>query len=206
MNTTRCQVFLMLIYLLSSPAHAAPAEKEAPKDNVYEIEVLVFENRLPDLAGDELLGQEVAKDRLRSLDQAILPEPMPGKSYFQPVLADKMSRDGAYRILAHARWLQTLDPTSKAAVKPVRLTSASPGELDGTVRFTMSRFLHLDVNLIFSELQGASTGSATYRISEQRRVKSQETSYFDHPKFGALVRIVSVEKPPEATSRTTPSR
>lgn len=199
-------IVMLLVCLPSFPAHAAPADKDTSKETTYEIEVLVFENRLPELAGNELLGQEVAKDRLRSQDQAVLPEPMPGESYLQPVLADRMARDGAYRILAHARWRQTLDPNSKTPVRPVRMTSATPGELDGTVRFFLSRYFHLDVNLIFSELHGPSAGSATYRISEQRRVKSQETIYFDHPKFGALVRIVAVEKTPEATPRPTTTR
>jgi hypothetical protein len=28
-----------------------------------------------------------------------------------------------------------------------------------------------------------------YRLNERRRVKLSETHYFDHPKFGALVRV-----------------
>lgn len=201
-RTKRHLTFTLVACLLAFTAQAAPAEKDAVKENIYEIEVLVFENRLPDLAGDELLGQEVTEARRRSLEQAVPPDPLPGESYFQPVVAGGMERDGAYRILAHARWVQTLDPTSKATVKPVRVTSAKPDELDGTVRFTMSRYLHLDVNLLFSE----PSGPAIYRINEQRRIKTQETHYFDHPRFGALVRIVPVEKPLDTAPRPATPR
>jgi len=41
----------------------------------------------------------------------------------------------------------------------------------------------------------AGTGQITpaYRLTEARRVKSSETYYFDHPKFGALVRVSPVK-------------
>jgi hypothetical protein len=63
------------------------------------------------------------------------------------------------------------------------------------MRLYLSRYLHLDLNLNYAEKPadggspGADTGVIAYRINEQRRVKSQETHYFDHPKFGALIRL-----------------
>ena len=68
--------------------------------------------------------------------------------------------------------------------------------LDGSLRFYLSRFLILDLNLALREMQsggifsGVSEKNATiYRLNEPRRIKVSETHYFDHPKFGALVRV-----------------
>ena len=69
------------------------------------------------------------------------------------------------------------------------------------MRFYLSRFLHVDVNLAFTDSKldltaDPAPGTATmYRLSEHRRVKTQEYHYFDHPKFGALLRVTQVGKP-----------
>jgi hypothetical protein len=173
-----------------SPAFAAP-EKE--KETSYDIEVLVFENNLPELIGEELFARDVKPLTARDLDKAVPPD-SPLADSLLGVAAGQLSKDGHYRLLAQARWQQTLDPSGKAAVKPVRINAGKDDELDGTVRFYMSRFLHLDVQLLFREPGSSASTPLTYRISEQRRVKSQETHYFDHPKFGVLVRIMPVEK------------
>jgi hypothetical protein len=67
----------------------------------------------------------------------------------------------------------------------------------------MSRHLHLDVNLLFRDAATASApgGSLVYRLSEQRKLKSQETHYFDHPKFGVLVRVMPLEKENEKAKK-----
>jgi hypothetical protein len=174
------------------PAQAAPAEKESS----YEIEVVVFENRLPDLIGDELLVRD-ADSRIRKLESAVTPAAAVSKPYLHPTITRLLEQDGSYRVLAHQHWQQTIDP--KTVAMPVRVAAANPAELDGTIRFYMSRHLHLDVNLLFRETPtGADpSGTVVYRLSEQRKLKSQETHYFDHPKLGVLVRVMPLEKEKE---------
>jgi len=179
-------VFLALLPLL---AVAAP-EKE--KESSYNIEVLVFENILPELIGDELFARDGKTPTVRELDKAVLPEGSLAESLLGSA-AVQLAKDGHYRLLTQARWQQTVDPSGKAAVKPVRILSGKEGELDGTIRFYMSRFLHLEVNLLFQELSG-SAPPLIFQLHETRRVKSQETHYFDHPRFAVLVRILPVEK------------
>jgi hypothetical protein len=188
----------LLLFSPVLPASAAPAEKES----TYEVEVLVFENRFPDLVGEELLARDAATTRQRALDTAAPPETAASEPYLRPAISNLLERDGHYRILAHAHWMQTLDPAGKAAVKPVRIVSARPDELEGTVQFYMSRYLHLDVNLLFRDEEAMKSG-VVYRIGEQRRVKSQETQYFDHPRFGVLVRVMPAEKGAKDEGRGT---
>ena len=167
------------------PAYAAPAEKESS----YEIEIVVFENRLPELIGDELLTVD-AEARIKKLETAVTPEAAVSQPYLQPTIASLLDQDGHYRVLAHQHWQQTID--AKTVAKPVRVMAANPAELEGTIRFFMSRHLHLDVNLLFRDV-AAGSGNLVYRLSEQRKLKSQETHYFDHPRLGVVVRVMPLE-------------
>jgi len=179
--------------LTALPAQSAPAEKES----TYEVEVVVFENRLPDLVGDELLARD-AETRIRKLESAVTPEAAVSDPYLYPAITRLLEQDGSYRVLAHQHWQQTID--AKTIAKPVRVAAVNPAELDGTIRFYMSRHLHLDVNLLFraAAQSGADPdGGVVYRLSEQRKLKSQETHYFDHPRLGVLVRIMPLEKEKE---------
>ena len=178
--------------LTGLPSQAAPAEKES----TYEIEVVVFENRLPELIGDELLARG-AEFRIRKLDSAVTPEAAESESYLYPAVTRLLEQDGHYRVLAHQHWQQTID--AKTVAKPVRVVAANPAEMEGTVRFYMSRHLHLDVNLLFrAATAGATPGeNVVYRLSEQRKLKSQETHYFDHPRLGVIVRVMPLEKEKE---------
>ncbi len=191
MRTTLLLVPALLLPAL--PAAAAPAVPE--REATYEIEVLVFENRLPDLIGNELLAREGDVPQVRGLENAAVPEAAGGQPYLQSVVAPLLEGDGSHRVLARAHWRQTVDSGPKPSSKPVRIASATSDELDGTVRFFMSRYLHLDVSLLFRTNSPDDPAPAVFRISEQRRVKSQETQYFDHPRFGVLVRVMPVEKP-----------
>ena len=187
---SRAQLLPALLVLLAPLAFAAP-EKE--KESSYDIELLVFENNLPELVGDELFARDVKPLTARDLDNAVPPDSMLADSLLSAA-AMQLTKDGHYRLLAQARWQQTLDPSGKGAVKPIRITAGKDGELDGTIRFYMSRYLHLDVNLLFRESASGGGIPTTFRLNEQRRVKSQETHYFDHPRFGVLVRIMPTEK------------
>jgi len=178
---------------LSGPLYAAAVTPD--KDtSTYDIEVLVFENRLPELQGDELLARDPASVDRKTLDTAVPPEIVTGQPTLLPVISELLEKDGHYRILASSHWQQTLEANVRPAVKPIRIASAAAGELEGAVRFSLSRYLHLDVNMLFRDFATGSPEPVLYQIHEQRRIKSQETNYFDHPRFGVLVRVMPVEK------------
>src|SRR4030067_290909 len=101
------------------PAGAAPAEKES----TYEIEVVVFENRLPEWSGDEMLARD-ADTRVKKLETAVTPEAAVSEPYLQPTITSLLDQDGHYRVLAHQHWQQTSD--AKTVAKPVRGMAANP--------------------------------------------------------------------------------
>lgn len=187
------RLFLILI-LASVPGMLTYAA--APSTNVYEIEVVVFENRLPDLEGGELWTLAPDKSANTDMNGAVSVGEKPAADSALSATAAALESSGRHHVLAHLRWQQSAE--AKSASKPVKVVSAD-GALEGALRFYSSRFLLLDVNLTLREaVSGGMSGAAgqitpAYRLTEARRVKSSETYYFDHPKFGALVRVSPVK-------------
>lgn len=182
--------FLSIFLILAPVAalHAAPAAT-----NSYEIEVLVFENRLSSLEGNELWAREPEKPANAGKNKPVSAGENPPADSALSAAAAALEKSGRHHVLAHLRWRQTAE--AKSVSKPVNIGNAAGG-LDGSLRFYLSRFLIVEMNLALREMQGGGTfggasGNETvvYRLNEPRRIKVSETHYFDHPKFGALVRV-----------------
>ena len=181
---------LALISLVVS--FAAYAAAPATSTNLYNVEVLVFENRMPNLEGGELWAQ----DKVRPLAEETTSSETPGmpEDSDSPIskVAEQISQDGNYRLLLHGYWQQTAE--AKSDTKPIRLATTD-GTLDGLFRFYLSRFLHVDLDL---QLRQAGTiadaAPLVLRLREHRRIRTQDVHYFDHPRFGMLVRITPAEK------------
>ena len=182
---------ILLLVLVFAPFTAPYAA--APSTNVYEIEVVVFENRLTDLEGGEFwLRAKEKTDDAADMKDVIVAEVAPAADTPLAAAATTLKNSGQHRVLAHLRWQQSAE--AKSLSKPVKIMSSENG-LDGALRFYLSRFLLVDVGLTLKEAAGGVISGGVenegmiYRLNERRRVKLSETHYFDHPKFGALVRV-----------------
>lgn len=185
-------VFAVLALLAGAiPAHAATTS--GPPSN-YDVEVVVFENRLPALDGGELWPRENLRSLATDIAAAVETQ-APDEGAPLAAAAKALAADGGHRVLAHRRWTQAAEARSAAQV--VRLNAGET--LDGVLRFYLSRFLHIDVNLVLVDGAGSwrdeNFAGVAYRLSEHRRVKTQEINYFDHPKFGVIVRVTQEGKP-----------
>jgi hypothetical protein len=179
------------IFLIMAPVaalHAAPAAT-----NMYEIEVVVFENRLSDLEGGELWMRNLGKPVSAGKDESISTGEKPPADSSLSAATAALEKSGRHHVLAHLRWRQTAE--AKSVSKPVKISNTTGG-LDGSLRFYLSRFLIVEMNLALREMQGggvfsgaAENAAVLHRLNEPRRIKVSETHYFDHPKFGALVRV-----------------
>ena len=179
------------IFLMMAPVaslQAAPAST-----NLYEIEVVVFENRLSGLEGGELWAHGQEKPASTGKDKPVSAGGTPPANSSLSATAAALENSGRHHVLAHLRWRQTAE--AKSVSKPVHLGNTTGG-LDGSLRFYLSRFLIVEMNLALREMQGggmfsgaAENAAVVYRLNEPRRIKVSETHYFDHPKFGALVRV-----------------
>jgi hypothetical protein len=107
----------------------------------------------------------------------------------------------AYRLLARGGWIQ--EGLDEAAARPMDLANLGIVNPMGTLRLHVSRFLHLGVDLEFraQPFAGTSTDAGAlglaelapmgtkYRMIAQRRARSGELHYVDHPMFGLLFLI-----------------
>ncbi|MFL6622330.1 MAG: CsiV family protein [Sulfurifustaceae bacterium] len=180
----RSIVVFVAALLVSASAFAAPASS-------YEIEVLVFETKFPEWEASEL-WTHVARPAEAATTGT---EALPPTAEFSSMIS-AFRADSHYRVLLHKHWVQPAE--SKGTGTPVPLTTPDK-ELNGGIKFYLSRFLHLELNVAYQPQPGPVGGvdksadnPPTYIINEQRRIKSNELNYFDHPKFGVLVRVTPV--------------
>lgn len=182
---------LLTIILIIAPVSALQAA--ATTTNMYEVEVVVFENRLSDQEGGELWVRNQEKSIIAEKDESVVAGEKPPANSALSAATAALEKSGRHHVLAHLRWQQGAE--AKSVSKPVKIVNEGSG-LDGSLRFYLSRFLVLELNLALRDLQagGIFSGASekekvVYRLSEPRRIKVSETYYFDHPKFGALVRV-----------------
>ena len=118
-------------------------------------------------------------------------------------------RDNGYRIIDHFSWHQVgraRGSENEILVQFGQRVENGFREVEGTVAFSVARFLHLKANLWRFVPQPQSYDPAEtefetplffYEIKESRRLALGEVHYYDHPKFGLLVQIRRVPIPVE---------
>jgi hypothetical protein len=111
----------------------------------------------------------------------------------------RIDRLGAYRALAHGGWVQ--EGLDENAARPMNLANLGVVNPTGTLQLSLSRFLHLGIDLEYqADPTPAAIGSGVsgleelrlrphYKIVGQRRARSGELHYIDHPLFGLLFMI-----------------
>ena len=156
----RIYVFFLFLAMVVQVPHANAA-------NEYKIEVLVFRN-LDEAPATESHHYQPPRD-LSSKAKTWYVEP---SMLVKEARALRESSD--YQVLHYYSWAQEALPSSEAAVY-----SLSEIELSGWVKVYAKTLLFANLDL---DLNG-------YRMTENRRLKLDEENYFDHPKFGVLLRV-----------------
>lgn len=123
--------------------------------------------------------------------------------------ANRLLNDG-YRIIDHTAWHQ--DALERGSSKKLlvqfgeRLDKVSY-ELEGTVELSSARFLHISLDVwkaVNPREQSIDINRTSrllfYSMKESRRLTLGQTHYFDHPKFGILVRVQRLPVPERFTS------
>ena len=125
---------------------------------------------------------------------------------------DSLRRSAHYRPLLHAAW--RLPGVPHRAARPAhvgaRLADSGAGgdggerpTVQGTVKVSLARYLRVDLDLLYIR---PASGEATapeavptrFRLVSERRMRSRELHYVDHPLFGVLMWIEPFETEPEA--------
>jgi hypothetical protein len=180
----------------------ATAVTAATTPELYEVEILVFQTTLTYLEGEELWTKDVVNTKLPGVEKAVDLPDTPALNSALWKMAATLETGGDYQVLYHRRWLLPAEPRPKAEWLYLSETRSDLPALEGTFRFYQSRFLHIEVQLLLRErLERTLVSSRTpaplpkiYRINEQRRIRTGQMNYFDHPKFGALLHVNQVDK------------
>lgn len=169
----------------------------AASDPDYDVEIVILEDLSGRYANAEnwpvVAEEAVSGDKNRAhlatgnADKKIkilLPESFRLSDKLKPMEDSK-----EYKILLHTAWRQTgLD---KPAAFPVHIATDNQVEnedssyIEGGITLVMSRYLHISGNLMFYK-QGKD-GYVPYPVNFDRRMRSREIHYIDHPMISILV-------------------
>ena len=161
------------ILILAMVAHSAGAAGR------YQIELVIF---VQHMASTELFEQTQSQinwpdrvDDLSAYAEVSSGDRMLDRAY------GALSRSAGYRPLMHVSWIQDIDANKIGDA--VRIQGAH-GSIDGFVRVQRGQYLRLIIDLEYQP-----DAHRYYRLHEKRRIKFNETHYFDHPKFGVIAKV-----------------
>ncbi|MDH3279976.1 MAG: peptidoglycan binding protein CsiV [Gammaproteobacteria bacterium] len=153
----------------------------------YIVEVAVFDHQTTELS------DEVWKQPYTELAQAKTPSYTNEIQFVKdgPMKAavDSLRRRREYTLLKYSVWIQDTLERSRVPVVPI---SSAATNLEGYVQVYGGQLLFVDIALSLGKNlspNAARTVPTRFVIDEKRRLKLDETHYFDHPYFGAILRV-----------------
>jgi Peptidoglycan-binding protein, CsiV len=208
-RTLQPALFLLLAGL--SLLFGMSAAADEPRQ--YDVEIIVFTRHGGDDA-ERMVQNGAAGPQAGTAPAADTFTDLSPSAYTLDRVSNSLSSASGYSVLFHRAWRQLAYDRNHAVEYPVH-TSAANGRdsVNGTVTLIRERYLHLDIELALSR---AGTSSATaypdgqagrpqYRLSEQRRIRSSEIHYFDHPQFGVIARVTPYNAPGTPESADAPA-
>lgn len=174
--------------------------------DTWRVDVIVFGDRHYDLSGDveaRLLPEPADPTRTIPLEDhgRLAANGIRVLSEGDSILGQQWSRlrnSQRFEPILRVAWTQKDPPRSGGPVLllrhgPVMATEMGPiSQLEGTFRLTLRRFLHLDVDLQWTEDDGFGFSHSTSRLREQRRMRSETLHHLDSPRLGVLAHIQRV--------------
>jgi len=199
----RTRVFLIALCLLAPLAIHAD---DAPQN--YDVELLIFRLIRPSATQENWAIESVvehaptvsAADGEETIATTPAPSPdttTPSEPSFAPLattqyklnsVEETIRKSRSYLPVAHFGWTQPGMPIDHAPSYPLQnfLPGFLPDNISITGQASLARghYLHLLLDITYQAPDGQ-----RYVIREQRRMRSNEKHYFDHPYFGVIVQI-----------------
>jgi hypothetical protein len=154
----------------------------------YAVELIIFENldeqsRFAESWREDPGLPDISRASPVSTNSGV--SPVSPSAYRLSGAWQAMRNSSRYQPLQHLAWTQL--GTSARSAPEVLIGEDPQANLFGTLRITRSRFLHLDVDLLFRDDDGV------YRFQSHRRMRSNELHYLDHPRFGVLIIVTPLK-------------
>lgn len=192
------QVFYSLVFCLLAPYSAIAADPD------YEIEIVILEDISGKYSKSEnwpIIPEEVATEntkqtRSKSAESEKRIKILSSDSFKLDDEIKRIEESNEYRVLLHTAWRQSgLD---KPAAFPVRLATKNQPDneeksyIEGDVTLVLSRYLHISGDLTFYRSEKG--GFVPYPVKFDRRMRSRETHYIDHPMVSVLVLTTPISR------------
>lgn len=160
----------------------------AAETRSFQIELMVFTQNLPN---SEIFDQTVS--HIEWPDALTEQQDYPRAEH---MMLDEshaaLAKNSAYRPTLHIAWIQSIPENSPGS--PVHIQNGS-GEINGYLQIQRGQTLQLLIDLEYSPAPADNNGQAViYRLNEKRPFQLNDTHYFDHPRFGAITKITTVDK------------
>jgi hypothetical protein len=152
----------------------------------FQIEILIFSQNYPN---SEVFDQVSSKIEWPSNLTELAAYPNADHKMLEESLA-ALSKNSANQPILHSAWLQSVDENTQGS--PVHIQSAD-GKINGFVQLLRGRNLQIIADVEFSPgPSDESAESLTYRINEKRQFQLNDLNYLDHPKFGIITKITTI--------------
>ena len=219
-SAATCRLVVLAVAFLIA---AVPVRPAGASERWFTVEMIVFD----DLRGEGLHAEHwPAEPGEPPVDGAIELERLPGGQpdgaahAFRLVNRSELSLTGVrnslrrsahYRPLLHAGW--RLPGVRHGAARPAHVGARLAGNgadgdgerptVRGTVKVSLARYLRVELDLLYvrpasGEVVAPETVPTRFRLVSERRMRSRELHYIDHPVFGVLVWIEPLRIEPEA--------
>jgi hypothetical protein len=216
---------LLLLLLLAS---SLPLEADTGQDSArwYQFEVVVFQRIAPGSGSTESWHPNPGtppRDNVQFLSRGNSMQNHQPVAYRQLPSGDRelskvwqiLRHSKNYRPLYHLAWRQPVKHPKNS--KPVYFSL--PGQdghtqpkLEGTVKFGIKRYLHMDVDIVlrlppsnnqtYERDDHYLPSYQSYRMREQRRMRSRKLNYLDHPVLGVLTIAQRYQAPAHSNEQT----
>jgi hypothetical protein len=221
----------VLLFAFPALSSAEPAD-ESPW---YQFEVIIFERIAAGAGGTEYWPQDPGTpselNTIPLLDRRALSQEQAHEAQAYQLLPDserqlsehfmRLRNSRNYRPLLHLAWRQPMAEPTQAQPLYLDFTSRKGEKVSGTLKVGLKRYLHLETDLLLQRPVSAGArsggvasfgpGMQVYRTQANRRMRSEELHYLDHPVLGLLVLAKRFELPepakpaPEETPEVTPA-
>ena len=177
----------------------------AAQPGSYDVEIVIFTVRRPGDDGEQWPTpgpEEAGFAGIYSNDQI---NELPVDSYRLNGISNGLRQSSAYAVVFHKAWRQPAYDNARAVGYPVYTAAGNGRNIEGTVRLTRERFLHMDTDLLMMSEDSrndvvdinAPYTAPVYALREKRRIRSRVLHYFDHPHFGMIATVTPYLSPEE---------
>lgn len=149
-------------------------------------------------------------DKTRQVNS--LPQLLPSTYWKLNQISAHLLRSG-YAIIFHAAWVQDFSAKFDYPIHLLTFEEQSSNPvtaMNGTIDITLNRYFNVAIDLLFSEpvynltsiissqeieknFHNIVNGVAYFQLKQNRRMKSDELNYIDHPLYGILIKITTFQ-------------